>query len=113
MANQMSDKQNEGQVPSDIVRLVSETTMILDKVDYAYVSYAQVSANSLDFRIAFGDRIPPDGHVKPTFGVIMSHTHAKALLTVLAANVPKIDKVLEELDRDASQHQIDDQPLKG
>jgi hypothetical protein len=43
----------------------------------------------------------------------MSHAHAKALLTVLAANVPKIDKVLEELARDASQHQIDDQPLKG
>ena len=108
----MSDEQNEGQVPSDLVRLVIENPMILDKVDYAYVSYAQVSANSLDFRIAFGDRMPPDGHVKPTCGVIMSHAHAKALLAVLAANVPKIDKLFEELAHDASRPQIDDQPLK-
>lgn len=109
----MSDEQNEEQLSGSPVRLITENPTILDKVDYAYVSYAQVSANNLDFRIAFGDRIPPDGHVKPTFGVIMSHIHAKALLAVLSANVPKIEKLLEQLSHDASQPELDKQPQKS
>jgi hypothetical protein len=99
----MSDEQNGEQLSDEPIQLITENPTILDKVDYVYVSYAQVSANSLDFRIAFGDRIPPDGHVKPIVGVIMSHIHAKALLAVLSVNVPRIEKMLEKLARDTDQ----------
>ena len=91
----MLDEQNKQD--SVEVQLITEKPLILDKVGYAYVSYAQVAVNTLDFRIAFGDRIPPGGDVKPIAGVVMSHAHAKALLEVLSANVPKIDILLKRV----------------
>jgi|ERR1035441_5941311 hypothetical protein len=93
----MPNEQNKEDSPEDSVKLIAETPMILDKVDYVYASYAQVSTNNLDFRLAFGDRLPPDGHVKPVIGIIMSHVHAKALLEVLSVNVPKIDALMDRL----------------
>lgn len=93
----MPDEQNKEDSPADSIKVITETPMILDKVDYVYTSYAQVAINSLDFRIAFGDRIPPDGAVKSVVGIVMSHDHAKALLEVLSTNVPKIDLLRERL----------------
>jgi hypothetical protein len=79
------------------VRRIADSPVILDKVDYVYVSYSQMLANTQDFRIAFGDRTPPDGAVKPILGLVMSHDHARALLKTLSINVPKIDLLLEKV----------------
>jgi hypothetical protein len=77
------------------VRTLRDAPLILDKVEYVYVSYSQLSASNHDFRIAFGDRIPPEGTVKPVIGLIMSHNHARALLEVLEANIPKIQAAFD------------------
>jgi hypothetical protein len=98
----MPDEQKKEDSPDNSVKIIAETSMILDKVDYVYASYAQVSTNNLDFRIAFGDRLPPEGHVKPVVGIVMSHVHAKALLEVLSVNVPKIDVLMESLAKQES-----------
>jgi len=54
----------------------AENPSIFDKVEYVYTSYAQFVTSSNDFRIALGDRIPPEGKVVPRIGIIMSHEHA-------------------------------------
>ncbi len=88
----------ENKVTPNAIKYVTDSPMILDKVEYMYVSYSQVSANSVDFRVAFGDRIPPEGNVKATRGVVMTHEHARALLKVLAESVSKIDNLLQQVD---------------
>lgn len=93
----MPDEQNKEHSSNDEAKIITETPMILDKVDYVYSSYAQVGVNNLDFRIAFGDRLPPDGHVKPIVGIVMSHIQVRALLEVLSSHVPKIDMLLARL----------------
>jgi hypothetical protein len=107
----MPDEQNGEHPPADSIKTITENPMILDKVDYAYSSYAQVSINNLDFRIAFGDRMPPDGAVKPIVGIVMSHDNAKSLLEVLSTNVPKIDRLREEMAK--REGKIGEQPQKG
>ena len=82
---------------TDSYRLIRDSPSILDQVQYVYVSYAQVSVNSMDFRIALGDRIPPNGKVNPVVGLTMSHDLARALLTVLSENVPKIDSLWDRM----------------
>ncbi len=87
------------------VKPITENPVILDKVQYHYISYAQVAISTVDFRIAFGDRIPPDGNrVNPVVGVTMSHELAKALLDLLVRQVPGIDLLKEQKDRQVSQN---------
>ncbi|MGO9261966.1 MAG: hypothetical protein ACLQU1_37530 [Bryobacteraceae bacterium] len=68
---------------SKIVAVSAEMPMILDKVEYIYVAYSQFMVTAGDLRIAFGDRLPPDGNVKPSMGIIMSHHHAKEFFAAI------------------------------
>ena len=96
MTNEHSEEASGG---SPFTEIAAENPMILDKVDYVYVAYAQVGVNNLDYRIAFGDRLPPEGRVKPVVGIVMSHDHAKALFKALSTSVPQIDALLEQVAR--------------
>jgi hypothetical protein len=62
------------------VSIPADNPQILDKVDYFYTSYAQFMVTNVDLRIAFGDRTPPKGEVKPVVGIIMTHEHARTFV---------------------------------
>lgn len=72
----------------------AENPVIFDKVEYVYASYAQFISSSIDFRIALGDRIPPEGKVAPRIGIVMTHEFAKAFLKAMAANVGSMEQSL-------------------
>ena len=83
-----------------LVKIISaENPFIMDKVDYVYGTYAQFMVNSLDIRIAIGDRMPPDGHVKPLLGITLPHEIAKSFLKAMSENVAKIDMLLEKMNQ--------------
>lgn len=79
----------------------AENPMILDQVDYAYVSYSQFMVSNTDFRLAFGDRRPPDGKVKPLFGIVMSNRHARDFFRALKSLEGAFDKVEQHETRGA------------
>jgi hypothetical protein len=94
----MQEDQKERNLETVETHRPTENPVILDKVQYVYVSYAQLAISSQDFRLAFGDRMPPDGeHVNPVVGLTMSHELAKALLVLLNNNMPKVDALMAKI----------------
>src|SRR5664279_3532305 len=82
---------------------ITENPSIVEKVDYVYATYAQFTVNNLDVRIALGDRMPPDGHVKPLVGIVLPHQVAKSFVMAMAEGVSKIDVLLKRLDQENQQ----------
>jgi hypothetical protein len=103
MTNTQQDETESGQP----VKISAENLPIMDKVDYVYVTYAQFAVNSMDMRIAFGDRLPPDGRVKPVIGLTLPHDVAKSFLKAMAEAVPKIDMLLERMQETSKQQTIE------
>ena len=101
----MTDAQQDN---SDVglVKIV-ENPFIMDKVDYVYVTYAQLAVNSLDIRIALGDRMPPDGRVKPLIGLTLPHDVAKSFFKAMAEAIPKIDILLERMQETSKEQTIE------
>jgi hypothetical protein len=60
---------------------------ILGQVEYAYSSIAQIAVGASDVRIAFGDHIPPDGKIRPLFGVTLLPDHALRLAMALLTQI--------------------------
>lgn len=60
---------------------------ILGQVEYAYSSIAQIAVGTSDIRIAFGDHIPPDGKIRPLFGVTLLPDHALRLAMALLSQI--------------------------
>ena len=63
----------------------------MDQVTYTYSNVVQIMSNNLDVRIAFGDRIPPTGKVKPLLGITLTHAHAQRLATALQQNIERTE----------------------
>jgi hypothetical protein len=74
---------------------------IFGEVEYFYSTYVQIIATATDVRLAFGDRRPPIGKVKPLLGVILPHEVAKHLVEIVAKIGPAIEKAKETLDAPA------------
>lgn len=81
----------------DVRTAKAEQTAIFEGVEYLYTSYAQFITSNIDFRIALGDRIPPEGKVKPRIGLVMSHDHARHFLRAMTEHVTKMEQLLESL----------------
>jgi hypothetical protein len=102
MAHEQADQ------ATGLVKIISaDNPFIMDKVDYVYATYAQFMVNSLDIRIAIGDRMPPDGHVKPILGITLPHEVAKSFLKAMSENVAKIDVLLEQMNQKRGQERND------
>lgn len=82
---------------------ITENPSIVEKVDYIYVTYAQFTVNNLDVRIALGDRMPPNGNVKPLVGIILPHDVAKSFVRAMSEGVSKIDILLKQLAQNNQQ----------
>ena len=76
-----------------IFGMPQENPMILDQVAYTHVEYVQFFISLTDVRFAFGDRLPPEGKVKPWAGITMSHQFAKTFL----ASMPQVQQALEKV----------------
>jgi hypothetical protein len=82
---------------SEVQDVISPSPMdaYWEQVNYQYVSYAQIVASPTDFRILLGERLPPNGKVKPTMGIVMPHAEAKAIHKALGAQLQKIEEVMK------------------
>jgi hypothetical protein len=78
-----------------------ENPNILGDVQYLYTNYGQIVVTDTDLRIAFGDRQPPVGSVKPLLGVVMSREFASNFIQMVAKIAPALEKVKAKLDASA------------
>ena len=74
-------------------RIRVELPELLGEVGYEYSNLVRLASSKTDLRLAFGD-VTPAGKLNPKFGVVLSHTVAKALLLALTRTIETVEEQL-------------------